>query len=233
MFSAELLNPQRRPQRFQLEQAMVDYSHRMHAAGFVANHDGNITCRLMPAGFLATPTAVSKAAVARELLLVVDEAGKKISGRTQPFSELSLHLYVYRHRADVQVVMHAHPPTATGLAVAGVSIVTTMMAEPVVSLGAHVPLVPYAKPKSPEFTTSVGPFLKNADALLLQNHGVLTWGPDFETAYLRMELVEHLAKIQLVAMQAGGVRTVAPDDVTALLQARAKAGLGPAETITA
>ncbi len=214
--------------RRDLEAQVVETSAALHARGWVANHDGNVTARLEPERFLATPTSFSKASVSREDLIVVDPAGKLVSGRQRVFSEIELHLLVYRQRPDVRAVLHAHPPTATGLSVAGIAVRTTMMAEPVVSLGASVPLVPYARPKTPEFTTALLPHLEDADALVLQNHGVLTYGPDLETALLRMELVEHLARIQLAAMQAGRVCDIPAGDLPPLLEARAKAGLGAA-----
>lgn len=214
--------------RRQLEDMVVEYGRRLASAGWVANHDGNITVRLAPDRYLATPSGVSKAAVSRDNLIVVDGAGSVVSGKAKAFGEIELHLYVYRQRPDVSAVLHAHPPTATGFSVAGVPIRTTMMAEPVVSLGAEIPLVPYARPKTPEWTSSMGPRMADADALLLANHGVISYGPDLETAYLRMELVEHLAKIQLVAQQLGGVREVPSADVQKLLESRTKAGLGKA-----
>jgi L-fuculose-phosphate aldolase len=214
--------------RREAEALLCDYSHRLHARGWVANHDGNVTMRLDAERYLATPTGVSKAAITREVLIVVDGQGKRISGLYKPFSEIDLHLYVYRQRPDVRVVLHAHPPAATGLAVAGLEVRTSMMAEPVVSLGAVVPLVRYARPKTPEQTQNLAPFVADADVLLLESHGVLSYGPDLETAYLRMELCEHLAKIQLAAMQAGRLRDIPAPDVQAMLEARTKAGLGAA-----
>lgn len=213
--------------RRDLEHQLVDVSQRIHLAGWVANHDGNISVRLEADRFLITPTAVSKADVDRAKLLVVNGRGERVSGRYRPFSEMNLHLYAFRERADVHVVLHAHPPTATGFAVAGVAIVTSMMAEPVVSLGDTIPVVPYALPKTPESTLNMAHALGQSDAFLLENHGVVTVGPDLETAYLRMELVEHLAKIQLVAQQLGGPRSIPESDIEHLLGARKKAGLGP------
>jgi len=214
--------------RRELEDQVVDFSHRLHARGWVANHDGNVTVRLGDNRFLITPTATSKAAVTRESLLIVDERGQIVAGKNKPFGELELHLLVYRQRPDVMAVLHAHPPTATGLAVAGVPIRTTLLCEPVVSLGRSIPLVSYAAPKTPESTAHLAPALEDADALVLEQHGVLTCGPDLETAYLRMELVEHLAKIQLVASSTGTAREIPSKDIDALVSARAKAGLGKA-----
>lgn len=214
--------------RRQLEEQLVHTSHAVHTRGWVANHDGNLSLRLGDGRFLATPTAMSKGAVGLADLIVVDAAGKVVAGRRKAFSELALHLFIYRQRPDVAAVIHAHPPTATGLAVAGVAVRPTLLAEPVVSLGATIPLVPYARPKSPEWTLNMAPHLADADVLLLENHGVVAYGPDLETAFLRLELVEHLARIQLAAAQMGGARDIPDADVAPLLASRTKAGLGRA-----
>jgi L-fuculose-phosphate aldolase len=211
---------------------IAEYAQRLHARGWVANHDGNITVREGAGRFSATPTATSKAAIGAEDILTVDEGGAKITGRGKPFSEIGLHLTVYRARPDVQVVIHAHPPTATGFAVAGVPLSEPMIAEAVVSLGNGIPTVPPSAPGSAA-CQALAPFCAAHDAVLLGGHGVLTWGTDLEQAYLRMELVEHLAKIALVARQLGGIKPVAAAVIPSLLEARRKAGFGPAAAPTA
>jgi L-fuculose-phosphate aldolase len=208
-----------------LKAAVADYSQRLHARGWVANHDGNVTVRLGQGRYLSTPTATSKAAVGAEDVLTVDEGGAKLSGRGKPFSEMGLHLTVYRNRADVNAVVHAHPPTATGFAVAGVALSQPMLAEAVVSLGVGVPTVPFAPPGEAA-CNALGAFVAAHDAVLLSGNGALAWGADLEQAYLRLELVEHLAKVALVAHQLGGVRAIPSTAIPALLEARRKAGLG-------
>ena len=148
-------------------------------------------------------------------------------GTRKPFSEMKLHLAAYRARPKVTAVIHAHPPTATGFAVAGLELGEPFMPEPVVSLGARVPTVPYAFPGSDDEQRGVQAALRHGDAMLLANHGVLAAGPNLETAYLRLELVEHLCKIALVARQLGGARPIPGSDVGVLLDKRSKAGLGP------
>ena len=191
----------------------------LHARGWVANHDGNVSHRLGDGRFLCSPTAVSKADVGPECLVVVDDEGKVVQGERRVFSEISLHLAAYRARPDVAWVVHAHPPTATGWAVAGEAFFDPpFMAEPVVSLGECIPLVS---------ATELPGAIAACDAVLLANHGVLTVAKDPETARLRMELVEHLARIALAAKQAGGIRPIPAEDVAKLLESRRKAGLGP------
>ncbi len=198
---------------------------RIAARGWVANHDGNASGR-WAGQFVASPTAVHKADVRPEMCVVLDAAGGVVGGERKVFSEIALHLAAYRARPDAAFVLHAHPPTATGWAVSGESFFDVpFLAEAVVSLGDSVPLVPYVAPGGS--TVELEAALVRADAVLLGNHGVLTIGKDAEQAFLRMELVEHLARIALVARQLGGPRPLPADDVARLLQARAKAGLGP------
>ena len=212
--------------RRDIELEVIEYSKRLSHRGWVANHDGNITVRVDEDQFLATPTAFAKQDVERESLLYVNGRAEKVSGRTRPFSELNLHLFAYRARADIAVVIHAHPIHACAFAVRGEPILPTMLAESVVSLGAEIPLVPYARPKTPESTQVLSKALAESDVLVMENHGVLAVGPDLETAYLRLELVEHLATIQFKATQLGGARTIPAEDIGVLLEARNKAGLG-------
>lgn len=204
---------------------VADYAQRLHARGWVANHDGNVSVRDGDGRYLMTPTATSKAAVRADNLVVVDDGGNKIGGRGRPFSEAGLHLTVYQNRRDVNAVVHAHPPTATGFAVAGVPLDESFLAEAVVSLGAGVPTVPFAAPGA-DACGALAPFTQSHDAVLLGGHGVMAWGPDLETAYLRLELVEHLARIALVARQLGGVRPLPQAVLPKLMEARSKAGLG-------
>ena len=200
----------------QLRKEIVHYSHKIYRCGWVANHDGNLTVRLDDTRLLCTPTAQSKGEVGLEQLIIVDENNKVISGTRRPFSELQLHRAAYKARPEIGCVIHAHPPTATGFAVAGISLDPPFMAEPVVSLGTTIPLVPFFPPKDSRLDSAIEEGLRKADVLLLANHGALSVGATFEQAFLRMELVEHLAKIALVARQLGGAIPLDSSVVAAL-----------------
>ena len=211
----------------ELRRDIVRYAHLVYAKGWVANHDGNLTCRQGPDRFLATPTSFSKGDVTESDLVVVDGDGTKVSGKRRSFSEMALHLAVYRTRPDVQAVVHAHCPYATAMSVAGVGLEQPFLAEAVVSIGPKVPLVPFALPKTPEWVAGVQSHAAIYDAVILENHGVMAWGDNLEQAFLRMELVEHLAMISHHAMAFGGPRPLDPAHLTSLLEARTRAGLGP------
>jgi len=202
------------------------YSVRLWERGWVANHDGNLSARLPRARLMCTPTAMSKADIEADMMLVLDDTGKKLQGERKPFSEINLHLAWYHARPDVGAVIHAHPVTATALGVSGKSLDRPFLPEAVVSLGPIIPTVPMAMPGQ-EAVQAAAPYLDEYDALILAGNGVITCGPDLELAYLRMELVEHLARIYVEATRVGGPDPLPPRFLQPLLAARAKAGLGP------
>ncbi len=199
---------------------------RMAARGWVANHDGNVSARVAPNRFLCTPTATAKEVVQADGLVVTDASGKQTGGRGKAFSEYGLHLAVYRARADVGAVVHAHPPFATGLGVSGRELVS-FLPEAVVSLGVRIPLVPLAMPGAPALAAAE-PFFAKFDAVLVAGNGVFAWGDDVEQAYLRLELVEHLATIAARAAAWGGPHPLPQDMIEKLLEARRKAFPGRA-----
>jgi L-fuculose-phosphate aldolase len=209
----------------QLRRAVLEVSGLLWEQGWVANHDGNVTARAAPGRIVATPTGLSKRKIDADRLLVLDSKGNRVQGRLRPFSERGLHVTVYQQRPDVGAVVHAHPPYATARAASGTAL-PCFLPESVVSLGREIPLVPFAPPGS-EAEQALVPFVEPYDGVLLECHGVLTWGDDPEQAYLRMELIEHLARIAYLAQSTGGVQTLSEDTVQRLLQARARAGLGP------
>lgn len=208
-----------------LRRQVVDVSQRIWDRSWVANHDGNITALAAPGRIVATPTGVSKREIDSEMLIVVDEQRRVVSGRRRAFSELGLHLAVYAGRPDVGAVLHAHPPHATARAVMGRPL-PCFLPESVVSLGETIPIVPFAAP-GPDAEAALEPFLDGYDVVLLEGHGALAWGDDPEQCFLRMELVEHLSRIAGLCGPDGGPRSLPSDVVHKLLAARTRAGLGP------
>jgi L-fuculose-phosphate aldolase len=202
-------------------------SRRLHDNGWVANHDGNISVRLHGNRWLITPTAVSKRDVDASMLLIVDESGKVLEGQRKPFSELELHFAVYHARPEVEAVVHAHPPYATAQGLLGRELTPVAMPEMVVSLGDRIPTLPRAMPRDGVGAKAVEEAFGTVDAALLAGNGALTCGVDLSQALLRMELVEHYAKILSIAAALGTIAALPERDVAKLLEARAKAGLGP------
>jgi len=211
-----------------LRRQVAETSRLIWEKGWVANHDGNVTARADRGRILATPTAVSKAAVGEEDVLLLDgETGSVLAGRGRPFSELYMHQEIYRERADVNAVIHAHPPVLCSFAVAGIEVETAIMPEPVVSLGPRIPLAPPVQPGSLRAKQQLRALAKLFDVILLGNHGPVAAGGDLEQARLRLELAEHVADIQQRATWLGGARRIPERFMEPLLKARTKAGLGP------
>ncbi len=210
-----------------LRSQVVAVSHRLHENGWVANHDGNVSIRLNGDRLLITCTSISKRDVEDASLLVVDMEGKALEGRGRPFSELDLHLAAYGARPDVDAVLHAHPPHATAWGLAALELAPIAMPEVVVSLGERIPTVPRFLPKDAEGVARVAAQAAQHDAMLLSGNGALTLGVDLTQALLRMELVEHYAKILVTALTLGPVAPLSRGDLDRLLEARKKAGLGP------
>src|SRR4029077_15583019 len=169
----------------------------IHARHFAPATDGNISVRLKASRVLTTPTCLSKGMMTPDDLVITDMQGRLVSGARPPSTELAMHLLIYRLRPDVHAICHAHPPIATGFAAAGVALDKAILSEAVFSLGC-VPLAPYGTPGTSELWDSIDPLLRNYDAILMANHGVVTYGPDLLAAFFRMETVEHVAQVSLV-----------------------------------
>ncbi|MBA3539691.1 MAG: class II aldolase/adducin family protein [Deltaproteobacteria bacterium] len=209
-----------------LRAELAAVARQLHANGWVANHDGNVTAR-DGAVFVGTQTATSKRLITDRALITIDAKGQVV-GSGKAFGELGLHLTVYQRRPDVHAVVHAHPPHATAISAARVNpIETPFIAEALVSLGPKIPRLAYAHPGDAARAV-LAPWCELVDGVLLGNHGVLTWGTDLEQAYLRMEVIEHLAKIAIAAAPLGGVEPLPADAIPPLLAARAKANIGRA-----
>ncbi|HUX40099.1 MAG TPA: class II aldolase/adducin family protein [Rectinemataceae bacterium] len=207
-----------------IKRKICEIGRRMYDRGFVAANDGNISVRLDGDSLLVTPTLVSKGFMKPSMIVTVDLEGRVLSGRLRPSSELKMHLAVYRERPDVRAVVHAHPANATGFAVAGLALDEPYMPELVVNLGA-VPLAPYATPSTEEVPESIEGLVKGHGALLLSNHGVLTWGRDLAEAYDHLETVELYAKILIAARTVGEPRAIAGEKLEALYRIREVLGL--------
>jgi L-fuculose-phosphate aldolase len=211
---------------------IVEVGRRLYARGYTASNDGNISVRLDAGRLLMTPTSVCKGFMSPEMMCITDMAGRKLQGDRDPSSEMQMHLEVYRRRPDVQAVVHAHPPIATGFAVAGIPLDRAVLAEVVTTLGS-VPIAEYATPSTRELPEAVGRYVQAHDGMLLANHGALTLGRDLFSAYYKMETIEHFAKISLVARMLGGEHVLSREEVFRLQDLRGRYGIAAPAPICA
>ncbi len=208
----------------ELRQEIVEIGKWVYQKGWVAANDGNISVRLDEGRILCTPTKVSKGMMTADDLIVVDPSGRKLEGGRDCTSEIAMHLTIYSLRADVQSVVHAHPPTATGFAVAGRALDQALLPEVVVNLGS-IPLAPYGLPGTPALSQSMVPFIPHYDALLLANHGAVAYAPTLREAFFRLETTEHFARIALVAELLGGASVLPRREVEKLFESRGRYGV--------
>jgi L-fuculose-phosphate aldolase len=195
-----------------IKETLIMVCRRLYECGFVTATDGNVSCRLPNGNILATPTGLSKGFVQTHELVEIDLDGNIIKGELKPSSEIKMHLLFYKQRPDVNAVVHAHPSYATGFATAGIAMDQCVFPEVLVILGS-IPLSKYGTPSTTEVTDSLSPYVKNSDAILLANHGVVTAGKDLLEALFKMEKVEHSAHTLYIARTLGGEKKLSHDDV--------------------
>lgn len=188
--------------------------------GLMAGRDGNLSARVGKDRVLVTPAGGLKHRVRPVDMVEVDLSGRRRRGRRNPTSELDLHLRILRLRGDVGAVVHAHPPAATAFAVAGEELASFSLPELILLVG-RAPLVPFGMPGTPELGEQVEAVLGDHMAVLLANHGAVTLGRTLEEAWIRMETLEHSARILLGARLLGRVTKLTPDVVARLDALRA------------
>lgn len=195
--------------------------------GYVVSNDGNISVKVSDDLIVVTPTGVSKGSMTAEMLVIMDLDGNVVKqGAYEPTSEVKMHLRVYREDERVVSVVHAHPVYATSFAIAGIPLDQPILSEAMLQIGA-VPVAHYAKPGTAEVPDSIAPFVKNGAAVLLSNHGALTWGSSLDEALSRMEVLETYARITATVQRLGAARPLSIDQVRGLAEIRKEMGLRP------
>jgi L-fuculose-phosphate aldolase len=200
---------------------IVEVGRRLYARGLISGNEGNVSVRLGDA-LLVTPPSVCKGFLSPDMIVKTDLEGRAVDGR-RASTEVQVHTAIYRRRPDVAAIVHAHPTVATAFAVAGIPLDQPLVAEAVVALG-RVPVVPYGTPSTPELAEKIGAAACQAQALLMANHGALTVGESLYRAWERMEALEQIARVSLVARLLGTTHLLPEADVARLAQMRARAG---------
>jgi len=208
----------------EFRQQIVEIGRLVYQKGWVAANDGNITIRLDDRRILCTPTGVSKGTMKPDDLCICDMDGGLLEGSRSRTSEILMHLTIYRMRPDVRSVVHAHPPVATGFAVAGRPLNLALVPEVIINLGC-VPLAEYGLPGTPELTRDMVQYIPHYDALLMGNHGAVAYGADLRKAFFNMETIEHFAQVSLVAELLGGPRVLPRREVQKLYDSRGRYGV--------
>jgi len=208
-----------------IRQEIVEVARRCYDRGLIVAGDGNISVRMAPGRIIATPSGVSKGWMTPEMMVVVDEEGRPlVPSSYKVSSEFPMHQAIYRTREDINAIVHAHPPHATGFAVAGLALDKAILSEVILTLGC-VPLARYGTPSTPELTEAIGPFLAYHDALLMANHGAVAYADTLEKAFNKLETLEHTARISLIARALGKENSLPPDAIEKLFDIRERGGM--------
>lgn len=211
---------------FEIKKQMCEIGKRVYDRGMVAANDGNFSVKLNDNEFLCTPTGVSKGFMTPEYICKVDKNGNVIQANKgfKPSSEIKMHMRVYAKRPDVGSVVHAHPSYATSFAIAGIPLTQPIMPEAVIALGC-VPIAEYGTPSTNEIPDNLEKYLPYFDAVLLENHGALTWAPDLLSAYHKMESLEFYAELLYQSKMLGGPKEFDKENIKKLYEIRRKMGL--------
>ena len=211
---------------YEIKKQICEIGKRIYNKGMVASNDGNISVKISDNEFLCTPTGVSKGFMTPEYICKVDANGNVIQANPgfKPSSEIKMHMRVYRERPDVKSVVHAHPMYATSFAIAGIPLTEPIMPEAVIALGC-VPIAEYGTPSTEEIPDAVSKYLQHFDAVLLANHGALTFSDSLLNAYHKMESVEFYAQLLYQAKMLGGAQPLSDSQVQRLYEIRRQFGL--------
>ncbi len=212
------------PTDAEAKRSILDIGRKLYERGFVAANDGNLSVRVGENAVWATPTGVSKGSMTEEMLVKLDLDGHVLEGTHKPSSEVKMHLRVYREQPQMRGVAHAHPPFSTTFAAAGLALDEALIQETVVLVGT-VPVAPYAVPGSAALADSVAPFCHTHSALLLEHHGLVTWGRSLEQAYFFLESAEALARVMLYTRQLGVSHRLTESQIDSLIALRPSWGL--------
>ena len=204
----------------ELREFICEIGRRAYNRGMGAANDGNISVLLDDGTLLCTPTGVSKGFMTPNMICRIDRSGELVeAGAYRPSTEMKMHLCVYDRREDVKAVVHAHPLYATVHAICGKPLTQQIMPESTMFLG-EVPLTPYGLPSTTELCDAIIPALDKHDAILLENHGALSYGHDLQSAYFKMEALDYYAKVVYLAAAYGGANEFNADQVEKLLNVR-------------
>ncbi len=204
-----------------LRKELVETCKRMYQRGFIAATDGNVSIKVNENRILFTPSGICKGFLEPDQIIVTDKTGNKIAGKGKVTTEIFMHLAAYQERPDINAVVHGHPPTTIAFTFANIDFEKYLLPEVVITLGS-IPVIPYELTGTYELASGIKPFIKNADAVVLEKHGVVAVGKDVFDAYYKLEKVEHNAHIFYMAKQLGNIYPLTNEQLKDLHILRAK-----------
>ena len=198
---------------------------------FIVASDGNISGRMSDGTILITPTGAMKGYLQPHHIAHINDKGEVLDDGPKCSSETGIHLAAYELRPEMRAVVHAHPPHAVAMTIAGIDLQLPVIPEIVVTIGG-IPTAPYGTPGTHELADSIRDLLRCSDTMLMQNHGSVTIGPNLMDAFKKLDMLEHTAKILYLAHTVkGGLDPLPPEQVRKLLETRELLGITTTNTL--
>jgi len=198
---------------------------------FIVAADGNISARMSDGTILITPTGAMKGFLQPHHIAHINDKGEVLDDGPKCSSETGIHLASYEIRPEMRAVVHAHPPHAVAMTIAGIDLQLPIIPEIVVTIGG-IPTAPYGTPGTHELADSIRDLLRCSDTMLMQNHGSVTIGPNLMDAFKKLDMLEHTAKILYLAHTVkGGLDPLPPEQVRKLLETRQLLGITTTNTL--
>jgi L-fuculose-phosphate aldolase len=199
-----------------LRKDLCDAGRVLYERGLIGPTDGNFSARVGDRYLVCTPSGAHKGELRPEDLVKLTLDGRVVTPGGKPSSELRMHIAIYRLRPDVRCIVHAHPPCAVGLTVAGVSLEQPVVPEIIFALGL-VPNVPYSSPTTDEVPEAIRPVLARTNSFMMARHGSVVLCDNPRDGVMKTEIIEHTAKITLAARVAGSASPLPAAEVDKLL----------------
>ena len=202
-----------------LRHELVRLHEELPRNGLVTWTGGNVSARDPQTGLVAIkPSGVRYGELTAETMVVLDLDGTIVEGGLKPSSDTASHLHVYRHRPDVNGVVHTHSRYATAFAAVGRSIPVYLTAQ-ADEFGGEIPCAGFALIGDEAIGAQVVATIGRSPAVLLKNHGVFTIGPSAGAAVKAAVMVEDIAATVWLALQIG-TPDVLSDDIVEQLHRR-------------
>jgi len=219
-------------EELRLRRAICRVGELCYQRHYIVGADGNISARLDDGTVLITPAGAMKGFLEPHQVAHVDGEGRVVDGGPRASTEVGIHLVSYRERPEMKAVVHAHPPHAVALTVAGVDMQMPIIPEIIVTIGG-IPTAPFGTPGTEELPDSIRGIIRCSDTLIMKNHGSVTLGANLMDAYKKLDMLEHTARILYLAhtVRGGDLEPLPADAVRKLLETRRLLGITTTNTL--
>ena len=217
-------------EELRLRKGLCEIGKLCYARNYIVGADGNLSARMSDGTILVTPAGAMKGFLEPAHLAHIDMSGEPVDDGPRASTERGIHIVAYEERPEMKAVVHAHPPHAVAMTIAGIDLQAPIIPEVVVTIGG-IPTAPFATPGTSELGDSIRNILKCSDTVMMTHHGSVTLGTNLLDAYKKLDMIEHTARILWMAHAVGHVKPLDPERVRMLLETRAQLGIETQNTL--